>query len=484
MSETKQIATSTLWQVGSQAVMAILSILTVKFVAVGLSKELAGNYNSAYGFLQLFGILADFGLYAVAVREVSQAKNRAEVMGALIILRSIILIASLALALGIVWIMPMWRGTPFPIGVTIASLVPFFTLLAGIQRTVFQVEYRMKFVFAAEVTQRIVAVLLIGTAVYMGTRESNDIRVYEYFLLAGGIGAAVLFALSTFYAHRLQKITFAWDPDLLKELFLRAAPYGFAFLCTALYRQLDVTLIALLRYDYDLQNAYYGFALRATEMAYLFPTFLLNSTLPLLSKRTSNGEDTKAFVGKIFFAIMLLSTTAFLYASLWARPIMGLLTTDTYLSTATTPGADTALRLLAIPMLLNGIVLFAFYNLLTHHAWRPLVATLSLGAILSLLLNLIFIPRYGFTGAACVSIVTHIFLALILLPQSLKVMPMSIDTSLLKQWGMYTLLLGGGLLAATPVLTTSGWTVFMLAASIAYVGAIAQATGISRVLKI
>ncbi len=58
---------------GSQIVMAALSILTTKFVAIGLSQELAGHYNTAYGYLQLFGILADFGLYAVAVREVSQA---------------------------------------------------------------------------------------------------------------------------------------------------------------------------------------------------------------------------------------------------------------------------------------------------------------------------------------------------------------------------------------------------------------------------
>ncbi|MBT4585812.1 oligosaccharide flippase family protein, partial [Candidatus Peregrinibacteria bacterium] len=80
---TRQIASSTLWQIGSQITMAALSILTVKFVAIGLSKELAGNYNSAYGFLQLFGILADFGLYAVALREISRSElNREGVLGA------------------------------------------------------------------------------------------------------------------------------------------------------------------------------------------------------------------------------------------------------------------------------------------------------------------------------------------------------------------------------------------------------------------
>ena len=61
--------------------MAALSILTVKFVAIGLTKELAGSYNSAYGYLQLFGILADFGLYAVSVREVSKTKDPSKILG-------------------------------------------------------------------------------------------------------------------------------------------------------------------------------------------------------------------------------------------------------------------------------------------------------------------------------------------------------------------------------------------------------------------
>jgi len=464
--------------------MAALSIMTVKFVAIGLSKELAGNYNSAYGFLQIFGILADFGLYAVAVREVSKAEDKAKVMSALIILRSIILILSLAAALIIAWIVPAWRGTPFPIGVTIASLVPFFTLLAGIQRTVFQVTYKMRFVFIAEVTQRIICVLMIGTAIFMGTRNSSDIQIYQYFLLAGGVGAGVLFALSTLYAQRLMRVRLAWDAELLKELLRKSAPYGFAFLCTALYRQLDVTLIAALRFDYDIQNANYGFALRATEMAYLFPTFLLNSTLPILSERDAKGEDTRDFVGKIFLAILLLSTTAFLYSSLWARPLMGLLTTEDYLSTALEPGSDTALRLLAIPMLLNGMVLFCFYSMLTRHAWKPLVTTLAFGAILSLGLNVMLIPSKGFVGAAYSSIGTHLFLVALLLPQALKILPMRLTNVQIRQWALYTGLVGGFLFLIRPLLTSGTMTVVGLIISMLFIGVVAHVGGITKTLRV
>ncbi|HLD71113.1 MAG TPA: oligosaccharide flippase family protein [Candidatus Peribacteraceae bacterium] len=293
---TQKIATSTLWQIASQCVMAALSILTVKFVALGLSKELFGNYNSAYGYLQLFGILADFGLYAVAVREVSKAKNRSEVLGALIILRCIILIVSLGAALLFAWILPMWRDTPLPMGILIASLVPAFTLLAGILRTVFQVHYRMQYVFVAEVTQRVITAGLMALFIVLGVRASTDLSVYHLFLFIGGIGAFALFLFSFVFANRLEKIRLHFNKELILDLARKAAPFGVAYLCMALYRQFDVTLIALLRPDFELQNAYYGPVIRMMDMAFLLPTFLLNSALPVLSERDAKKQDTRTLL--------------------------------------------------------------------------------------------------------------------------------------------------------------------------------------------
>src|SRR5689334_18546876 len=94
----RSIATSTLWQIASQAMMAALSILSAKFVAVGLSKELAGYYNSAYGYLQIFAILADFGLYAVAVREVSKAEDKEKMLGTILTLRLLVTVLALGSA--------------------------------------------------------------------------------------------------------------------------------------------------------------------------------------------------------------------------------------------------------------------------------------------------------------------------------------------------------------------------------------------------
>jgi len=479
---TRAIATSTLWQLASQVAMAALSILTVKFVAIGLSKELAGNYNSAYGYLQMFGILADFGLYAVAVREVSKATNREKVLGTLIVIRLMILVLSLALALALVWLLPMWQGTPLPLGVTIAALVPFFTLLAGIVRTVFQVNYKMHYVFVAEVTQRIVTVSLISLFILSGVRGSTDLHVYHLFLFVGGVGAFILFFISLFCGNRIMKIRPHFQYALLKTLLRSAAPYGIAFLCMALYRQFDVTMIALLRPDYELQNAYYGFVVRMTDMGFLIPTFLLNSILPVLSERDSNGEDTQSLLGKTFLTLLLFGAIAFLFSALWSRPLVQLLTTDSYLSTPQRPGSDTALRLMSIPLLLNSVVLYSFYVLLTKHKWKQLACTLLVGAVCSLGLNSILIPLYGFVGAATTSIMTHGILSILLLPQSLRAMPIRIATYQVRSLLFFLCILAAGLWLYKPLLTGEISTLIGLASMTVLMGSAVVGTKLKGAL--
>lgn len=453
-ASTRAIAVSTLWQIGSQITMAILSMISVKFVAMGLSQELAGAYNSAYGYLQLFAILADFGLYAVSVREVSTAKNPERVLGTLIILRSVITVLSLGSALTIAWMIPAWAESPLRIGISIAALVPFFTLLAGILRTIFQVRYRMHLVFIAEVAQRILTASLMGAIILTGARASSDVRVYEEFLSVGAASAVLLFILSVVFAMRLMRVRLMLDRMLLRELLKKSMPYGVAFLCIALYRQFDLTMIALLRDDYAIQNAAYGFASRIAEMTYLIPTFLLNSTLPILSERHDRGFPTASLLGKTLLIILLLGSVSAIFSLLWARPIMRLLTTPVYLATPGHPGADTALQLLSAPMFLSGLVLFSFYTLLTKHEWKSLVFRMLIAVVLSVGLNLVLIPASGFVGAIHTLTIVHVFLAATLLPCALRVLPVSFPSSYAARWIGFSAVLALGLWLTAPLLVS------------------------------
>lgn len=479
---TRQIASSTLWQIGSQTAMAAMSIVMTKLVAIGLSRELAGYYNTAYGFLQIFGILADFGLYMVAVARVSKAQGeeRTVILGNLITLRLIILGCSMSLALLIAWANPGWRASPLALSITVAAFVPSLTLAAGILRTVFQVHYRMQWIFLAEVSQRVLTLTLTAFIVLGGARASADPLILYALLFVGGLGALLLLIVIIIIAARIETIRPRIDLPILSSLLRSALPYGVAFLCTALYRQTDVSLIALLRPDFAWQNAAYGFTQRALDMGYLIPTFILNSTLPLLSARHARGEDTANLLGKTLLTIILLSASMGLTAFFWSRPLMELLTTTQYLSAAGVPGADTAMRWLSLSMGLNGLLLFAFYSLLTQHRWRPLVVVLGAGAALSLLLNVTLIPAYGFMGACLTSVIVHAMLVIILLPVSVASLPVRLDRAMPPRLFVFIFLLCAALLLLKPLAVGALATGLLLLLLGVFLGLVAWGLGILK----
>ncbi len=480
---SRKIASSALWQIASQAAMAVLSILAAKFVAIGLSKELAGYYNSAYGYLQIFAILADFGLYAVAVREVSKAEDKGGVLGTILVLRVAITVLALGTAVISVFLVPAWHGTPFPRSVAIASFVPFFTLLAGVLRAAFQVTYKMHFVFVAEVLQRIFTTIGMAVFILMGVRLTSDVQVEEAFLWLGAAGAAVLFLVSFLYAERLIRIRPRFDWALMKEMLTLAAPFGLAYLFITLYRQLDVVFIAVLRPDFAVQNAAYGFAGRVEDMAFLIPTFLLNSALPVLTERIGRKEDVSRLLGKTLFTLLMTGSVFLLFAFFWARPLTLLFATSHYLSTAAEPGTDTAFRLMSLPMFLNGIVLFCFYVSLALHSWKRLLANFGVAVAFTVGLNLWWTGAYGFVGAAWALTIVHVLLVAALLPQTLAQVKVCLGLRAVTQWLLFSFVIATLLFLSAPYLVTGKLVFAAGCASLPVLGFLAYAVGAHRTLK-
>jgi len=481
-SVARKVASSTLWQLASQITMAALSILSVKFVAMSLSMELAGYYNSSYGFLQIFGILADFGLYAVSVREMSRAERKDEVLSALIFLRTVILVLSLGLAISVAWLIPRWQGTPLPMGITLAAFTPFFTLLAGTLRSVFQIHYKLHFVFIAEVSQRVLTTVLLASIILLGFRNSDNVNLFLFSTLIGGIGAFLLLFLSYLFARRFTNTAMHWHPKILRHLLRTALPFGTAYLLLSFCRQFDMTLIALLRPDFEIQNANYGFVLRMGEMGFLLPTFLLNSILPIVSERRERGGDSGELLGKTLLILLLLGTTAALFAFLWPRPLISLLTTRAYLSTPGHPGADTALQMGSVPMFLYGFILFSFYMALVHTEWRRLITTLIVVAVISIGCNLLLIPAWGFVGAATTSIIVQTLLASLLLPAALRSAQPHFPASTFIRWFVFTVLLGLTLWLTCPLLSSDILTFVGLALASGVLVLLLWATGLIRLI--
>lgn len=455
--QIRSVAEATLWQVASKMVTTIAGVVSVKLVTTLLKPELVGPYFTVYEYLQIFGILADFGLYAVAVREVSRVGARERTLGALFLLRFLITLVSLGSAVLLAWLNPLWRGTVLPLGVSIAVFVPFFTLLAGMDRVVFQVEFRMGYVALAEILGRVSTIGLLILLFLFGVRDDGRTSIFILTLVCGSVGAFLLFLLLSVTARKFLRKEIVFDRREIYRIFSHALPYGLAFLATALYRQMDLTLLSILRpQDFALQTALYGTALRVVEAGIIVPSFLLNSVLPLLGER-SEAHESRRLLGRTLLALLWLAVIMTLTTFFWSRPLVLLFTGEAYLSSGSGAGADTALRILSTSLGMNVVITYAFYSLLTVHHWRPLLVTTALAAALSLSLNILVIPRFGFLGAAWTSVGIHLFLLVTLVPVALgRVLPQLVRQDFHPL--LIVAFLYGVLLFSTSSLLSTAWT--------------------------
>jgi len=174
------------------------------------------------------------------------------------------------------------------------------------------------------------------------------------------------------------------------------------------------------------------------------------------------------FLGKLLLSLLTLGSIISLFSFFLARPLILLITQESYLSTPLSFGSDTALQLMAFPMFLGMIITFCFYLLLHEHRWKWLLTFTTFSAALSVTFNSALIPQFGFMGAAMTSVFIHLFLTTGLLIVSLRFTKVSIPFSKLCQWFAFSLVTGLSLFAMAPFITSSLSTILLSGAMLGF----------------
>src|SRR4051812_38484763 len=119
-----------------------------------------GKYTLALMYMQLFGVLADVGLFTTVVREISKAPERTEeLVGNALALRLLLAIGVIALAAGVSLLLPYEHQ------VRVAILLAGAPLLIGMVTTtyvaVLQSRLRMARAVVGDVAGRLVSLILV-----------------------------------------------------------------------------------------------------------------------------------------------------------------------------------------------------------------------------------------------------------------------------------------------------------------------------------
>jgi O-antigen/teichoic acid export membrane protein len=276
----RRVAANTAAQVAGRAGILALAAVSIALITRYLGPSSYGRYALALSYIQLFGVLADVGLFTIVVREISKRPEQtSRLVGNAMTLRALVSLLVVALALGVSLLLPY---TPQVRVAILIAAVPFVLgLLSTSLVTVFQARLRMERAVIADVVGRAAALAAVGVVV------AADWGFYAV-VASAAVGAAVTLGLTAKLVRPLQAIRFAAEPAVWRMLIVSALPLGIALTINEIYFRADTLIISLYRSDREV--GLYALAWRVYELVALFPAVIMTSVFPLLSRYVEENE--------------------------------------------------------------------------------------------------------------------------------------------------------------------------------------------------
>lgn len=425
MSQARKILSNTAWQVIGKVITAVLGIISVKCITNYLSRSIYGEYTTIYDYTAMFAIIADFGLFTIAVREMAHSNEKSviqKIVGNVLSMRTVLAIFALGLGAIVAAVMPAYQGSHIPFGILLVSVATVFTLIAGTMSSVLQFYLRMQW---ASLSLSISKVLTVGyiLATILYWYPNDPIAGFPH-LLTGWIIGGVFNVATTYWASsKLIPITFRFDFKFWKEVLVKALPYGTALVLGTIYFRMGTVMLSLFKMKE--QVGYYGVPMRFLEILQIIPHYFMNSALPILtiSLRTV-GDKTQRIVKYSIDALAAMALPILVGGFVLAWPITAAVSSPDFLTQRTATGfiwgSDMALKILLVAMTLTYLHVVMSYLLVAMGRQSELFWINGITVIVNVSMNLILAPRFGFIGAACTSIASELTMFICLFVRTRK----------------------------------------------------------------
>jgi O-antigen/teichoic acid export membrane protein len=382
-------------QLGSRCIHFVLNVIAGLALIRYFGPTGYGDYVFVLTYATLFGLLSDFGLSKVAVRDMSRDGAKAgSILGTAIATRIVLALAAGILAQIALTIFGV-RAELRPV-IAVASVLFLVDAVLGLM-AVFQVRLAMQ--YEALVT---IAIQALDTAIILTLIQLNAglFLIVASPVISGVLGIAIAFAL----VRRRFPIVLSVDPSRLRQLLVDAAPIGLTTMIVVLYVKTDAVILGLLATPADV--GLFGAAYKPIEYVLLALMLPINVLFPLLSRwHGQNSRQFRMLYWRGADALLVLTLPLVVLVLVAAEPIVLTL----YASDFT--AAATPLRILALALPLMVLSAWQGFALLAGGHQRITVAYDVAALVLNVALNLALIPAFGYIGAAITAVLTSLFVA-------------------------------------------------------------------------
>ena len=366
----------------------LINFITFPYVARVLGVERIGLVNFVDNTVNYFLLFATMGVGLLGVREIAAVKEdkkrRDQVYSSVLALNLLFTLVSLGIYLLCV--------------VTIPKLCQYDELFyigtAKILFTVFLVEWFFTGVenFRYITLRSILIKVLYIISVFLFVRDTSDYRLY--FILT--VGVVVLNALiNQLYIREFVRVR--WNNIQLFKYLKQNVTLGIYTLMTSMYLTFNVMYLGLVSNNTEV--GYYTTAFKLYSVVLGFFTAFTNVMLPRMSSLLANGEKDRfqKLVNRSFSVMSTCCIPLILCSMIMAPQIVYILSGPGY------EGAILPMRIIMPAAFAVGVAqVLAIQVLMPMKKDKVLLVALIIGAVVSLLINLLVVPYIESVGSAVV----------------------------------------------------------------------------------
>lgn len=387
-----------LYNMSYQILVLILPLITMPYISRTLGTEMVGEYAFTFSIAQYFVLVATVGITMYGCRAISYTRNDKRSMSNTFwsIFTTKCLTSLLSIVIYVIFVCIFIKENKLIYWIQglniLAVLVDISWFFNGLEK--------LKNIV---VRNLVVKVLSIGL-IFLFVKESNDIYVYTLILgLSLVVGQLIMWREIYKYVEPLRKseITVV---EHIRPIFKLFIPQ----IAIQIYVVLDKTMLGI--FTTNDQVAYYEMAIRIVKMSLAVVTSLGMVMMPRIANEFSNGNLSiikKYISNSLKFVCLISIPMAFGMIGVSTNFISWFLGPEFYYSGI-------------IMSIISPIVIFmAISNVIGVQCMIPMgrekafTKSVVIAAITNFIINLVFIPKYGFYAAAISTVIAEAIVAII-----------------------------------------------------------------------
>lgn len=392
MSLTRKIAYNTLVQIIGKALGLFFSVITLGLLTRYLGPTLFGYHTTVFAFLQIFGILIDFGLQMITAQLISDPRyDERTMLSNIFTLRLCSAFAFFAAPLVALFF-------PYPpivkIGIIITSLTYFFITSSTVLVGLFQKHFAMGKVALADFINKFLLFVFVAIGVALN-------KGLIWIFLITGVSNAVYFFLLLYFSYSIQKFKLAFDKTVWTLILSRSWPIALSIALNLVYFKADTLILSLTRTQNEvgLYGAPYKILEVMVNLSYLF----LGLLLPVLTKdyAEKNMDRFRRILQKGFEVMVIAAIPLIVGTAVAGENIMVFIAGEDFIVSG---------GIAKILMIATGIIFVSAvfgYGVVAVNRQKQVLIFYAVNAAWSLVAYGIFIPRYSFWAAAWITVVSE-----------------------------------------------------------------------------